>query len=484
MGAAGHGTGRPPGRRGRGRRAGGDGGAELPEPRPGRCGPSPEPRAPSRRRSGRPGTGGLTAGGRGADELKAERARREKAEAERKEALAAAEQLGAALEEVTRRLEEAVEAKQQLEEGDAADRGIATKIESDLMEKYSACALKAAESATQATRLAQENAVLAGELQRAREANRAGGLQLGSAREALAAARAEAQEATERGAALEKELAELKAERDHEEMHTLEYTNKVVDIVKQAKETTRQQVLVAKGVLEKQVGAATDACEQLVQATVAQIEALDRRLGAAETQVKALREQFGVMDSEKQEIVAKHEYSHSYLKGVMAHLQELTLQIQQQPPPAPKPAKKKAAAKAGAKRAAAPRRAAAGKGRAKPRAKGAESEGESEGGSDAGADEARGECVKLLAGLELELEALQSDYHKTLHTLKTQGFAGNAEAMSAVQTQQVGAMTLRNLQGLLGSIEVKVQQVATLQRFIGSTPRRGGPAAGGEAEDE
>lgn len=448
-------------------------------------------RAPSRRRrwSGRPGTGGLTeltAGGRGADELKAERARREKAEAERKEALAAAEQLGAALEEVTRRLEEAVEGKQQLEEGDAADRAIVTKIESDLMEKYSACALKAAESASQATRLAQENAVLAGELQRAREANRAGGLQLGSAQEALAAARAEAQEATGWGAALEKELAELKADRDHEEMHTLEYTNKVVDIVKQAKETTRQQVLVAKGFLEKQVGAATDACEQLVQATVAQMEALDRRLGAAEKQVKALREQFGVMDSEKQEIVAKHEYSHSYLKGVMAHLQELTLQIQQQPPPAPKPTKKKAAAKAGAKRAAAPRRAAgaAGKGRAKPRAKGAESEGESEGGSDAGADEAREECVKLLALLELELEALQSDYHKTLHTLKTQGFAGNAEAMSAVQTQQVGAMTLHNLQGLLGSIEVKVQQVATLQRFIGSTPRRGGPAAGEEAEDE
>ena len=53
-----------------------------------------------------------------------------------------------------------------------------------------------------------------------------------------------------------------------------------------------------------------------------------------------------------------------------------------------------------------------------------------------------------------------------------------------MQTQQVGAMTLRNLQGLLGSIEVKVQQVATLQRFIGSTPRRGGPAAGGEAEDD
>ena len=222
-------------------------------------------RAPSRRRrrSGRPGTGGLTAGGRGADELKAERARREKAEAERKEALAAAEQLGAALEEVTRRLEEAVEGKQQLEEGDAADRAIVTKIESDLMEKYSACALKAAESASQATRLAQENAVLAGELQRAREANRAGGLQLGSAQEALAAARAEAQEATGWGAALEKELAELKADRDHEEMHTLEYTNKVVDIVKQAKETTRQQVLVAKGLLEKQVGAATDACEAI-----------------------------------------------------------------------------------------------------------------------------------------------------------------------------------------------------------------------------
>ena len=109
------------------------------------------------------------------------------------------------------------------------------------MGERAACALKAAESASQATRLAQENAVLAGELQRAREANRAGGLQLGSAQEALAAARAEAQEATGWGAALEKELAELKADRDHEEMHTLEYTNKVVDIVKQAKETTRQR---------------------------------------------------------------------------------------------------------------------------------------------------------------------------------------------------------------------------------------------------